>query len=280
VILLERTKVARHRQKGKGLEIRCRANLLPLKAMHYAIAYAKHRVCKQRNSNAVLYIPRLTAQMRDLSTIINALDSYGRPPDRLPTSEPGIGAVEDPEIRANAIRSSVKAYVDLFYMVKASERKSYMESIQRESKFGMSPGRNLLLIPALLAELNQPKEELSIGLFNSIYKMPFNVLYECSKSALHVENLLRNMAIKNMQFEIMEHFSKSLGRVEARMKAIERGVIKPSEDEKLKVEFIDKPLEFSKITQINIADLTEQRVLTQAAMYGRLYRMIRRVSIA
>jgi hypothetical protein len=280
VILLERTKTARPRlkSKGKGLEIRCRANLLPFRAMHYVMAHAKQRACKPRNSNAALHMPRLTAQMRDLNAVMEELDSYGRPATRLAQSEPNMGIAEDPEMRADAIHSAVKAYVDLFYMIKTAERKAYLDSIQRENTFRINPGRNLLLIPALMAELNQPKDELCNGIFYSLYKMPFNVLYDCSKSALHVENLLRNMAIRDIQDDVTARFSRSLAKVESRIGAIGKGIIKPEEDERIKADFIENLLDFSKTTQINIADLVEQRVLTQAAMYARLYRIVRRAN--
>ena len=288
---MERTKTSRPRIKSRGLalEIRCKANILPLKAMLYAIALARQKACKPRNSNSTLYVPRLTAQMRELAASIDTLNAHARQPMRLaPTGvpphvllpPPPLGPQadpDDPDAHSSGVESSIRTYVDFFYTISKAERKEYMETFGNpRARIGAE--RNLLLIPALMAELGQPKEEVSKGLFWHLYRMPFKVLYDSSKSALHVGNLLNNMAIRSVEYGTIDNFSKSMSRLDARIKAIEKGQVRPQEDERLKAEFIDRAIGFSKITDINVIDVMAQRVGTESAIQARMQRMIRKAT--
>ena len=243
---LEKTRSIRPRLRSRGLslEIRCRANVLPFKSMVYALSHAKLKLYRSRNSNASMYGHRLTSQLRDLSSNIDAL-RYAATPSaaQLPPEQP---SPDDPERNSRLINSSILTYVDLFYTINKEERKSYIESFNNQRKTKIKKERNLLIIPALMAELNQPKEEVSTHLFNNLYSMPFKVLHESSKSALHIGILEQNMAIKSVPYETVERFSKSMSRLESRIKAIEKGSINPIEDEDIKADFIEKASEFSK----------------------------------
>lgn len=277
-MLLEKTRSIRPRIKSKGLslEIRCRANILPLKSLLYATAHARQNVCKPRNSNASLYAHKLTSQMRNLSYMINSLNFSGKPPKQ-PQQQPEPGAnPENPKEHSKGIESSVNTYVDLFYSVSKDERKTYMDSFNKRKSSKIKPERNLLIIPALMAELKQPKEDVSKGLFYALYKMPFKILYDSSKSALHVALLEQNMAIKSVPYETVERFSKSMTRLETRMRSIEKGLVNPHEDEEVKADFIEKAIEFSRTTDINIADLIAEKVGTESAIHARLQRIMRK----
>lgn len=262
------------RSKGLSLEIRYKANILPMKSMVYALSHAKLKLCKSRNSNASLYAQRLTSQARDLSYMIDSLRSSVKPvqlPQPRPPSNP-----EDPDEHSNAINSAVSTYVDTFYMISKEERKNYIESFNLSKRQKIKAERNLLIIPALMAELNQPKDDVSSTLFCKLYNMPFKVLYESSKSALHIGILEQNMAIKSVPYEVIEKFSKSMSRLETRMKNIDKGAINPQEDEEIKADFIERASDFSKSTEINILDLISERVGTESAILTRMHRLIRR----
>lgn len=275
-MLLEKTRSIRPRFRNKGLslEIRCKANLLPMKSMVYALSHAKLKLCRPRNSNASLYAHKLSSQTRDLGYMI---DSLRAPPK--PDAPPIPGHPQnpdDPDLHSKMINSAITTYVDLFYTINKEERKSYIESFNGERKNKIKPERNLLIIPALMAELNQPREEISESLFCKLYSMPFKVLHDSSKSALHVGILEQNMAIKSVPYETVEKFSKSMSRLEARIKSIEKGEINPQEDEDIKADFIERASDFSKKTEINIIDLISERVGTEAATLTRMHRLVRR----
>jgi hypothetical protein len=277
-MLLEKTRSIRPRLKSRGLslEIRCRANVLPLKSLMYAIAHARKNVCKPK-SNASMYTHKLASQMRDLGNMINSLNASAMAKQQKPPlPPPELPGPDSPDNHSSSIESSINAYVDLFYAVTREERKSYMNLFNTGKKTKIKPERNLLIIPALMAELKQPKEEVAKGLFYSLYKMPFKVLFDSSKSALHVALLEQNMAIRSVPFDTIENFSLSMGKLEGKMKAIQKGDIKPQEDEEIKADFIEKAVEFSKATEINIVDLIAERVGTEAATQTRMHRIMRR----
>lgn len=258
-----------------SLEIRCKANLLPMKSMVYALSHAKLKLCRPRNSNASLYAHKLTSQTRELSYTINSLRFLGKPFQQLPSTPQPLNP-EDPDQNSKLISSSVLTYVELFYNISKEERKGYIESFNCERRHKIKPERNLLIIPALMAELNQPKEEIADALFYKLYSMPFKVLHQSSRSALHVGILEQNMAIKSVPYETVERFSKSMSRLESRIKSIEKGEINPQDDEDIKADFIEKASDFSKKTEMNIIDLISERVGTEGATLTRMHRLVRR----
>ncbi len=277
-MLLEKTRSIRPRLRSRGLslEIRYRANTLPFKALLYAIAHANKYVCKPRNSNAALYAHKLNANMRDLSTMTTALNFSASQSNQLPLPQVPSANPENPDVHSKMIESSLNTYVDLFYTISKDERKEYIELFNTKRKVKIKPESNLLLVPAIMAELKQSKEDVIKGLYYSLYKLPFKILYESSKSALHVALLEQNMAIKSVPYDTVERFSKSMTRLESRIKAIEKGNIKPQEDEDVKAYFIDRAIEFSRTTEVNIADLISERVGTESAIRTRMHRIMRR----
>ena len=280
MVSLKRTIPQRPKSRSRGiaLEIRCRANVLPFKSLLYAIAHANKYVIKQRNSNASLYAHRLSTQMRDISSTVNSLRAATAisPSESLARGGNQDSPDMNPDSNSGRIRSAINTYVELFYNISKEERKSYIESFGSGRKTKIKPERNLLIVPALMAELKLPKEEVSNGLFHSLYKMPFKVLYDSSKSALHVALLEQNMAIRTVPYDTVESFSKSMEKLESRMKEVDGGRVEPQEDEEIKADFIEKAMEFSKVTEINIIDLISERVGTEGAIRTRMHRLVRR----
>ncbi len=248
----------RLRSRGKSLEIRCRANTLPLKSLLYIIAYAIKYAVKPKNSNASLYSHRLASQMREISALSDTMKAQD----------------VNPDIHSRNIKSAINTYVELFYAISKEEREEYINTFNKGRRTKVFPGRNLLLIPALMAELKQSKEEVSRDLYCFLYKMPFNVLRDSSKMALHVALLEQNMAIRAVSSDTVEKFSKSMSTLESRINEIKEGNISPHEDEDVKADFIEKAMEFS--TDINIIDLISEKVGTESTMRTRMYRIMRR----
>lgn len=256
--------------------------MLPLKSLLFATAYANKHAIKHRNSNISLYSGRLNSQISRISSIINVLNAHskgqkhhqqfhGEP--QSPGSDP-----DDPDMHSKSIETATNTYVDLFYSVGKEERKSYIESFNSARKTKIKPERNLLVLPALMAELKMPKAEVSSAIFRSLYKMPFKILHESSKAALHVALFEQNIAIRTIPYGTVESFSKSMQMLETKIKDVENGVIQPQEDEDTKANFIDEAAKFSKDTEINIVDIISEKVGTENAMLTRLNRIMRRVN--
>ncbi len=216
---MEKTRLRpRLRSKGLSLEIRSKANAIPLKSLIYAIKHATLKLSKKRNSNSSLYSYRLATHARELSRMVDNLK---------------LSSNIDPEAHSKIIRASARLYVDLFYALSQDERKVYIQSFSGKST-RIRPESNLLMIPALMAEFNQPKEEVAQTLHYALYRMPFRILYDSSKSALHLALLEQNMAIKSVPYEVVEQFSQSMAGLGSTMKAIEGGSINPNDDEDAK----------------------------------------------
>lgn len=260
--VLEKTKSRpRLRSRGISVEIRCKSNIMPLKSLLYAMAYAIKYVVRPKNSNATLFVHKLVVHTKNLNSMATSLK----------------GSAEiDPKTHSQGIQSAVNAYVDLFYNASRDERKFFIEEFNKRVKTKVRMERNLLVLPALVAELKLPKDEVSKKLFYSLYKMPLKILFDSSKTALHVALLEQNMAISTVPYDTVEKFSKSMSKLESRIKSVEKGEIDPDEDEDVKADFIEKAVEFSKATEINIADLISEKVGTDSAISARMHRIMRR----
>jgi len=228
--------------------------------MLYAISHALLKVRKAKKSNATLYTHRLNTQLRELDKMVNNLK---------------LSADLDPDIHSRSIQSSLRLYVDLFYALSRDERKAYIQQFSGKSG-KIKPERNLLLIPAIMAEFDQPKDDVSKTLYYSLYRMPFKIFYDSSKDALHLALLEQNMAIKSVPYDTIEDFSQSMAGLSARMKAIETGTINPHDDEDMKASFVEKAIDFSAATEINVVDIISERVGTESARLARMHRLMRR----
>jgi hypothetical protein len=260
---LRRTKVSRPKVRSKGsLEIRCRLNALTFKSLKYALSYALKYAVKPRSSNTSLYAQKLVSSMRDTDSILNSLKYLNEP---------------DVNAHVASIEATLKTYVGLFYSMSSEERKRYINSFNSGTITRIKPERNLLVIPALEAELKLLKsDEVSIGLFRLLYRIPLKVLHDSSKSALQVAKLQRNMAIKTVSYENVKRLSESIEKLEERLGAIEGGDIQPPDDEDVKDEFINNAAEFSKGLNINILEIIGERVGTESAIRTRMLRMMRK----
>jgi len=259
---------ARLRSKGLSLEIRSRANMRPLLSLIYALAHANKNIAKSRNSNESLYAHKLVMQVRDLSSMATSLKNSND---------------VHPNEHSKGLEAATSAYVEMFYALNKEERKKYIDSIihqfgSRKSK--IKHDRNLLIIPALMAELKQPKEDVVQGLYRNLYVMPFKLLIDSSKSALHVALFEQGIAIRTVQYETVERFSKSMQRLEERMKAVQSGELDPDEDpendEDIKANFIERAAQFSKSSDINVMDIISEKVRTDSAIRAALQRIIRK----
>ena len=255
------SRLPRLKIKGLSLEIRCLANRRPLMSLLYAFQHARKHVIRYKNSNTSLYAHKLTAQIRDLGATATDLK--------------GSNDI-NPNDLSDSINSSIKTYVDLFYNINKDERKEYLALFNNGKKSKIKPERNLLIIPALMAELKQPKEEIAQALFYSLYRMPFKILDDSRRSAFSIALLKRNMAITSVSSDVIDKFAKSMVKFESRMKAIEGGEIDPPDDEDIKEDFIEKAIELSRTSEINIVDLVAEKVGTEGTTRMRMNRIIRR----
>lgn len=260
---MERTRFIRSILLERGLhrEISCKANALPFKSMIYAISNVRNRVKVTQNSSAALYMQILSSQSKTLNLIADGLHQ----------------AIEtDSDVLSKSIKASVSAYVNLFYSLSKRSRNSYLTSFNHASFKSVRPERNLLLIPAIMADRGEPKRRVINGLYFGLYKAPFKAIYEPSKAALQIVSMEQRIGVKRPPKSLLDGFEKAVRGLDSRIKDIEEGTIKPKADQKIKDEFIEKALEFSKLTDSNLTESISERIETEKARLARLHRIKRR----
>lgn len=261
---MEKAVLAKSRTLNKDLhlEIFCRANLLPLKSLIYALSFSARNIKASKKTAAGVGMRKVMAQVRQLRLIAQ----------RLRNSEE-----LDPDELAELLRLAVGAYVNLFYALNSEGRKSYLSVFGKMTMHKrMADEENLLLIPALMAEKKRRRNSVAKGLFISMYKRPFSALYESSRSAMHIAMLERSMAIKSVPDGMLAEFSKIMSKIDARISMIEQGKMSPIDDERFKMEFIAKAMEITAATDINIADFICEKVGTSKVNKERVQKLARR----
>ena len=227
--------------------IRSGANLLPVKGLIFAMAYAviNDHVSRSRSSEVAASMQKVSKQLKELMKLANDLQ----------------GAKDVSSIALyQSMKHSIAAYVGLFYALEHSTRDAYVENANGPSK-RMKKEQNLLLIPAVMASQGEDKSEVAAYLTRNMYKVPFRVLYHSSKAAMHIELFEQAMGIKTAPDHMVKRFSSVLDRMEKKMKEIDNGRINPIEDEMLKNMFVTEAIHMSNNTDMKLAEFISEKVM-------------------
>lgn len=226
--------------------IRSGANLLPIKGLIFAMAYAmiNDHVSRSRSKDVASSMQRVSKYLKELMKLANELQRSGD--------------VSSTALYAS-IRHAIIAYVSLFYALEHSTRNAYVDNANGASK-RHGKEQNLLMIPAVMAANGEDKTDVTDYLVRNMYKVPFRVLYHSSKAAMHIELLEQAMGIKAAPDHMMKRFSSVLDRMEKKMKEIEDGKIDPEEDEKLKAMFIEEAIRLSNSADMKVAEFISEKV--------------------
>jgi hypothetical protein len=250
--------------KTLSLAIRCGANLLPVKGLLYAMSHAKssRHVTGSSKATAAESVKKMSKYMKELSEFATGLQT--------------MHDVSGSELYKQ-IKTATTSYVDLFYNMDTKERDLYLTSCVGHHGKKITNEQNLLLIPAIMASRGEPKSNVTSFLVNSIYRIPFRVLYHSSKAAMHIELLEQAMGIKSSPDKAMEKFSDALTKVDMRMQAIEDGTIRPEGDETLKEEFTTEAVLLSQTSDMKIADFISEKIMPNAFTDRIARRIIRKL---
>jgi hypothetical protein len=236
------------------------ANILPVRSMIYALSYTKYKIGLADHLGP--YARGFASQIRSLNSLAKTLKSETE-------VEPGA--------YYRQIEGAVASYVDLFYAIGKEKRKAYLGTLDGFARpRHIKPEQNLLLIPAVLADRRVPKEEVARELTRSLYKAPFKALYDSSKSALHILELERSMAIRRVPEHMLDGFSRSMERFGSRIAKIESGAIEPMEDERAKGRFVLDAIEFSDSSGVWVADFICEKLITREVELKKVHMLARR----
>ncbi|MDE1810667.1 MAG: hypothetical protein KGH66_01335 [Candidatus Micrarchaeota archaeon] len=248
--------------KALTIGIKSRANSLPFKSLLYAMSHARLKMGNSKAQVTTLHLKKLTQSQRIIHEIAKGLDAQEDP---------------DPSAIYKHIKGATAHYVNLFYALTSEERTEYIAKIGRmKLSREIRPEENLLLMPAINAELREQKSNVINTIANRLYRAPFKVLYDSSKSALHVALLERNMAIKSVPEQMLKNFSSIMSKMDEVIKSIDMGLIDATTFDEVKNEFVADAVNFSAQTEIGLVSVISERIDTDKVKMERLYKLHRK----
>ena len=251
--------------KSTSIEIRAKANMLPIKSLIYALSHVIADPSVQsdaRNDGIGRRVQMLSRHVSNLGRIANVLSRSG---------------IVRPEMLYRTISSATTSYVNLFYAMKHGCRSSFIERCYTDGTCGrVRPDSNILVMPALMATRKEKRNKVSSNIIRHLYSMPMKVVYRSSKSAMHVELLEQALSVKSISDSALRRFSASLKKMDALIGAIEAGAIDPGSDEQLKELFIDEIVELSLSEDIRLAEYVSEKLSTNSVNYKVARRIMRK----
>jgi hypothetical protein len=234
---------------------------MPFQSMIYAISYVRLSAKTKKGSRASSYRQKLLAHLNTLKVLAKLLQS----------------SIEvDSTLSYMNTKSAVNNYVNLFYSMSNKERSGYIGAASARLLNGVKPENNLLLVPAMMASASKPKHTAISGIEIALYKKPFKLLYEASSSALQIMRFRQRTAIERSPEMATAEFSRSLAKLDSRIRAIEHGMINPESDESLKQEFIRSAIEFSASHGASALEVVSERLETRSVKSARMRKLIRK----
>ncbi len=233
---------------------------MPFKALCYSGSLAMLKMPKSRKAEFRSSYSKFASEMHNLNLFATRLYEGSEP---------------DPYSMADAIKSGVCSYVDLFYKLDGSQISRYIEHASMQ-RYPFPHEKNMLFVPALMSQIGEEQEEVERSIFGHLYTIPFRVLHSSSKSALKVLLMENSLAIRNFDYNVLGNFSRAVSELDMRIKHISAGAINPIEDERLKTRFIDDAVRISEETDINVAEAISQKVRTEEHVINALLGLVRK----
>lgn len=128
----------------------------------------------------------------------------------------------------------------------------------------------------MMASASKPKRTAISSIEIALYKKPFKLLYGAGSSALQVMHFRQRMAIERSPETATVAFSRSLAKLDSRIRSIEHGTINPESDETLKHEFILSAIEFSASHCASALDVVSEKLETRSVKSARMCKLARK----
>jgi hypothetical protein len=217
-----RTNSRASRSRRTSLDIRCRINSLPVKALLFALSYVIAKADETEKP-----IGRI-----EISKARRVVKSLGGAATMLKTNEE-----LDPEEVYSMINAACSSYINLYYSLDSGVKRSILEEHKKKGKISFE--ENMLTMPAITSMRNEPKNEVILTLRKSLYKKPFIFLHSAISNSRKIESLRIAMALNESKDDGMKMLSYSLMSIEKALGNIEKGIMNPAQDEAFKVEVIN-----------------------------------------
>ncbi len=181
-------------------------NMLSIKPVLFFSAYALARLKTKPSSKPAKRLYRSIAELKELSSQMQSgdIETYG-----------AIG---------NTITNCVKSYVDLFYEAGKKELKDYMSGCM--DGFISHPNNtldNMFIFPALMADLEKPREEVYETILTEVRKKPTSFIAKHTRSAIELNRYMQSRGIGIQHNEIEHDIIELMDKIIDLMQEIEMG---------------------------------------------------------
>ncbi|MGC8694358.1 MAG: hypothetical protein ACP5RI_01945 [Candidatus Micrarchaeia archaeon] len=251
------------RFKKLSTAIRNGSNLLSILSLIYSMQHAKKSNFITGTSNSVTRM-----KMQEMTKKIDSLKNVAK---KLQNME----EISGEEFYNNLYEGS-QTYVNLFYNMDADTISKYIINTEGHTIVNINKENNLLILPAIMALNNENKTDVINFISNHLYKVPFKVLYHSTNAALQVELLEQSMGVKSIPIEITNNINNLLNIINDKTKEIEKGNINPSQDEYLKIKFLDSIINVSYNTDMKISEFISEKIMPNKFIERMARKIIRK----
>ena len=263
---MQRTKISisRHNAfKADPVQIRRRANLLPIKGMLYAISHAIADQSVKSDAKSGSSRRRINGISKHFSKLHFLASGYD---DDISPSE-----------MLAILTSASRSYVNLFYSMKGSNRSSY---IARHSNSpagrSVSPERNLLLIPAIMASRRERRSLAYSTIIKGLYSMPARFLYNRAAAAMKLEAMQQGLGLKGAKDSALSRLSLSMSQMESMISRMLAGGANPESDEMIKELFVNEVVAISESEDMGLAEFISDKLSNGNISFRTALRMVRK----
>ncbi len=212
--------------------IQCRMNMLPVKALLYALTYA---ISKAENGGAgkpSVHINKAKRSAKVLGNVLSMLQA---------------GRLVGQSDLYYIISASTSSYVSLCQNLDSKVQESIISEYDAPKGKWKRPEKeaNLLTMPILVQKRKEPINKTISSIKISLYKKPFTFLYSCLEASKKLEAMQRSIAIKNMSPEDFSTLGKTAYSIGKKIQEIEHGIIKPDDDEAVAEDVLERLGRFS-----------------------------------
>ncbi len=246
---------------ARARHVMSRVGLLSIKSIIFSIRYAMNEAPSIFTKNQECMAKDMRRLSRRLTTLESMAGKHYKDEKIEPSRMYGV------------MKTSITAYVSIFYDANASELDMYIAKC-KASGVGrkLRSEQNMLLIPAIMASKGRPKSAVISALLSGVYKKSFQALYDSSKASLHMEFFKRSLAITNATDQSLEGFSQTLDRMSLLLNGIDAYDIHPEEDDAKKEQFMEQLLKLNDETGVDALSLLEERLMPYEAVNKRIMR--------
>lgn len=250
--------------RADPIQMRRRANLLPIKSMLYAISHALSDPSIKADARHENTRRRISGLSKHFSRLFLLASDYGTEEQMSPPRMFG------------AITSAVHSYVNLFYALRPAGRESYIGRHSDGIGRRVSPENNLLIMPAIMAQRGERRSLAYSTIARSLYSMPARFLYDKSRAAMKVEALEHGMGIKSAREAALSRLSLSMSQVESLIHRIGDGSISPEADEMIKELFVNEIVAVSESEDMSLAEFVSEKLTNGNISFKVAHRLRRK----